>query len=233
MSDAEFDQYASNYRDLHKDNIAITGEEPEYFADYKMRDFRSYVERAGLPVGGSYLDFGSGTGTSVGPFLRHLPGAALTCADVSAASLAESRASHGDLVRYEVLDPAGGGDGGQAEFDGAFANCVFHHIPAELHDATLAAIHRRLKPGGLLMIYEHNPLNPLTVRAVRTCPLDENAVLIGAGRWRRRLLAQGYTDIRIEFRVFFPAGLKRLRPLEAQLRWLPLGAQYSVTARRT
>ncbi|HEX6705485.1 MAG TPA: class I SAM-dependent methyltransferase [Albitalea sp.] len=229
MNDAEFDRFARRYRDLHKANIAITGEEPEYFADYKMRDFRAHLERAGLPADGTYLDFGCGTGASIAPFLRHLPGARLTCADVSTASLDEARARHGDVVRYELIDD---GDGGPPScHDGAFANCVFHHIAPAAHAAALSSLRRRLKPGGLLMVYEHNPLNPLTVRAVRTCPLDENAILIRAGRWRAMLAAHDFTAIRIDFRVFFPAALKRLRPLEDRLRWLPLGAQYCVTAR--
>ena len=39
---------------------------------------------------------------------------------------------------------------------------------------------RVLRAGGACVIFEHNPLNPLTVQAVNTCPFDENAVLIKA-----------------------------------------------------
>jgi SAM-dependent methyltransferase len=230
MSNAEFDRFAAQYRELHQANIAITGEEPEYFADYKMRDFRSHLLRSGLPATGVYLDFGSGTGASIAPFMAHLPGASLICADVSAASLEQARAKHGDSVRYELLGEASGAE--TSPVDGAFANCVFHHIPPPEHADALAWLHRRLKPGGLLMVYEHNPFNPLTVRAVRNCPLDENAVLIRAARWRALLRGSGFGDVRIDYRVFFPAALKWLRPLENRLRWLPLGAQYCVTARR-
>ena len=85
-----------------------------------------------------------------------------------------------------------------------------------------------LRPGAPLMIYEHNPLNPLTVRAVNTCPLDENAVLIGGREMMRRCNAQGFLNSRLEYRVFFPAALRQLRPLENHLRWLPAGAQYAI-----
>ena len=49
-----------------------------------------------------------------------------------------------------------------ASFDLAFASCVLHHIePVERARAT-SELARVLRPGGLVAIYEHNPLNPLT-----------------------------------------------------------------------
>lgn len=232
MSSAEFDEHAQSYDDLHRRNIALTGEEPAYFADYKMRDFRHLVDRAGLPADGQYLDFGCGIGAAAAPFRAHLPDARLTGADVSASSLELARQSAGDASAYALIDDADGrlpfDDG---SFDGAFACCVFHHIAHERHVAVLCDIKRVLRPGGLLMVYEHNPLNPLTVRAVRTCPFDENARLIGAGRMAARVREAGFSATERDFRVFFPSSLAALRPAEDRLRWLPLGAQYFVAAR--
>lgn len=232
MSDAEFDRFAAEYRKIHQANIAASGEDPEYFAHYKMRDFRSHVERSALPVDGHYLDFGCGPGTSIDPFFAQFPSARLTCADVSSVSLEQARLQHGDRVAFELLGAPQSCEATGGRLDGAFANCVFHHIPHEAHAASLQLLRDRLAPGGLLMIYEHNPLNPLTVRAVRTCPLDENAVLIASRAWPELLRTAGFRHVRVEFRVFFPAALALLRPLENILRWLPLGAQYCVTARR-
>lgn len=231
MSEAEFDRHAQSYRQVHSENIAITGESPEYFADYKMRDFAALFAQAGLHPHGRVLDFGSGIGASVGPFLRHLPQARLTCADVSGQSLDMLREQHGDAgVDAAVID------GDRLPFDdgcfeAAFACCVFHHIPHAAHVGILRELRRVIKPGGLLMIYEHNPFNPLTVRAVRTCPLDENAELITGAEMRRRLKLAGFASTRVEFRVFFPAALRALRGAEDHLRWLPLGGQYFAAAR--
>lgn len=230
MSDAEFDRHAASYRALHERNISISGEEPGYFADYKMRDFKALVSEAGLPLTGRYLDFGCGIGTSVGPFLQHMPEARLVCADVSAESLALSKQMHGDVVDHALM-PDGKLPFDAAEFDGAFACCVFHHIPPEQHYHALNELRRVLKPGGLLMVYEHNPFNPLTVHAVRTCPFDENAVLLTASTLLRSCDAAGLRRYRHAYRVFFPAALARLRSLEDRLRWLPLGAQYFVALR--
>lgn len=230
MSNAEFDRHAKSYRELHKRNISASGEEPAYFADYKMRDFKALVGKAGLPPDGRYLDFGCGIGTSVTPFREHMPLARLVCADVSTESLALSKQMHGDTVDHAWM-PDGKLPFGAAEFDGAFACCVFHHIPHEQHLQVLNELRRVLKPDGLLMVYEHNPFNPLTVHAVRTCPFDENAVLLTARQLQRTCDAAGLRRYRHDYRVFFPASLARLRPLEDWLRWLPLGAQYFVALR--
>lgn len=231
MNDSEFDRYADHYQRVHAENIAISGEEPAYFAEYKMRDLAALYCEAGLPAQGRVLDFGSGVGTSVGPFRRHLPDAQLTCADVSSQSLAVLREQHSDpLLDVALLDgprlPFSAG-----YFDAAFACCVFHHIPHRDHPDILLELRRVVRPGGLVMVYEHNPYNPLTVRAVRACPLDENAELIHAATMRRCFVRAGYGAVRLDFRVFFPAALRVLRGLEGRLRWLPLGAQYFVSAR--
>jgi SAM-dependent methyltransferase len=112
----------------------------------------------------------------------------------------------------------------------ALASCVFHHIPETEHVALLAEIRRVLRPRGLLFVFEHNPLNPLTRRAVDTCPFDENAVLIRAPKMRGRMLDAAFADARINYRIFFPHALRALRGLEPSLTWLPLGAQYYVRA---
>ncbi len=230
MGDTEFDRHASDYREIHARNIAVSGESPEYFADYKMRDFAALLRAANLPENGHYLDFGSGIGNSVVPFQNILPAAHLTCADVSVASLQISRTTHGATVNHLLISqnrlaiP-------DASFDGAFACCVLHHIPASDHPKVLRELRRVLKPGGLLMIFEHNPLNPLTVRAVNECPLDENAVLISAKEMLDRCADVGWLEASCSYRVFFPAALRWLRGLETHLRWLPLGAQYFVCVR--
>lgn len=230
LNNTEFDRHAESDRDLHQRNISISGEEPTYFASYKMRDFAALVNEMGLPLDGRYLDFGGGVGESIAPFRKHMPQARLVSADVSAESLAQSKELHGDGVEH-VWMPNGMLPFGAAEFDGAFACCVFHHIPHEQHRQTLGQLLKVIKPGGLLMIYEHNPFNPLTVRSVRTCPFDENAVLLTAKQLQRTADAAGLQPYRRDYRGFFSAALARLRPLEEKLRWLPLGAQYFVALR--
>ena len=228
MREAEFDKFAEEYRALHAANIRASGETPEFFAAYKIDDIAGRCAALGLAPR-RILDFGGGTGSSAPHLRRHFPGARLTIADVSRRSLEIARARgiedlyclHFDGARLPLSN------GSQ---DAALAACVFHHIRADEHVALLAEIRRVLAPGGRLWIFEHNPLNPLTRRAVDTCPFDENAVLIRAGAMARRVTEAGFGTPRVAFRIFFPRAFRGLRPLEPWLRRVPLGAQYYVEA---
>lgn len=233
MNEAEFDKFAMEYRSAHASNIAVSGESPEYFAAYKIRDLARELRRlSGDSMAPHILDFGAGVGNSARYIIESLPDARLTCADVSGESLAiaQSRYNHAS-VKYVKLDGACL-PFADAQFDVAFSACVFHHIAPAEYGVWLGELLRVTKPGGLLMIYEHNPLNPVTRAVVRECPFDENAILIGARALRSRLEAAGWHDVRARFRVFFPRALAGARPLERFLVWLPLGAQYYVTGRR-
>lgn len=226
---AEFDLLADEYHDQHKANVAITGEGPEYFAEYKIADLATLVRERGLPAG-QILDFGSGIGNSVPFFRKYFEQSELHCGDVSARSIdiAQTRFPGQEkyaLINKEIPLPT-------HSQDIVFSACVFHHIPHEEHQYWLAELLRVTRPGGLLAIYEHNPLNPLTVRAVNTCPLDVNARLIRGGTMRKRTLAAGWEDARVDYKLFFPSILKSFRPLEPRLGWLGLGAQYRMAARK-
>jgi SAM-dependent methyltransferase len=224
MDKAEFDRFADAYYDQHRENVAVTGEGPEYFAEYKIRQLRQMVEREQIGVS-RICDFGSGIGNSIPYFRTYFPDAALTSSDVSERSLTLGRQRYpgnGHTVLIEENRIPCETD----TFDVAFSACVFHHIPHEEHVKWLTELHRITRPGGLIAIFEHNPLNPLTVHAVNTCPFDENARLIFARSLAKRLSAAGWASPRIQYNLFFPRGLASLRPLEASLGWLPFGAQY-------
>jgi ubiquinone/menaquinone biosynthesis C-methylase UbiE len=228
MDTAEFDRFADEYDLMHEKSIAITGEKPEFFHEYKIKALvRLAQERNVRPE--SILDFGSGIGNST-PFLRcGFPDAQLASADVSQRSLdvAESRfAGMATGLRIEDSRIPAKDD----TFSIAFSACVFHHIPHEEHISWLYELRRVTRTGGMLAIFEHNPLNPLTVRTVDRCPFDENARLIKAKEFVARCRDSGWKDPRVQYHVFFPHALSGLRPLETYLSGIPFGGQYSVTA---
>ena len=86
MDVAEFDQFADEYHNLHQENIRITGENPEYFAEYKICDLKRVAKIVGEDVN-NILDFGTGVGNNF-PFLaKHFPRTSLFGIDVSEKSL--------------------------------------------------------------------------------------------------------------------------------------------------
>ncbi len=65
MDAAEFDKFAVEYDKMHRKNIRVSGETPEFFAEYKVLDMRrDWDRRHGGEEPGRILDFGGGTGAS-------------------------------------------------------------------------------------------------------------------------------------------------------------------------
>jgi ubiquinone/menaquinone biosynthesis C-methylase UbiE len=232
MDAAEFDRFAEEYRQLHANNIRLSGEGPEYFAEYKVADVAALLAAGGFPAEPAILDFGAGVGTSVAHFRKHVPRCSLTCLDISNKSLEIGRATFAGEANFVHFD------GTQLPFpdncfDLVFVACVLHHIAHAEHAHFLEEFHRVIRPGGGLVIFEHNPYNPLTVHAVNTCPFDENAVLLKPRRLAAAVRAARFADCMLRYRIFFPHALRSLRRLEKSLKWLPIGAQYYVYARKS
>lgn len=229
MKKAEFDKFAEEYTSLHKNNVKLFGESPDYFAEYKIVDTVNLIKRYDLNENLNILDFGSGVGNSIPFFKRLLPDAHLTCLDVSQKSLDIAKSLYSDAAEFKLFDgksiPVA-----DDSYDLVFTACVFHHIPNDEHVKLFKEIFRVLKPGGIIVIFEHNPLNPLTVHAVNTCPFDENAVLIKASTLQKRISLAGFVDSKISYRLFFPGIFRFLRRYERYLAKLPAGAQYYISA---
>ena len=75
------------------------------------------------------------------------------------------------------------------------------------------------------MVFEHNPLNPVTRKAVADCPFDEDAELLYPWTVTGLLRDAGLAEVALRYIVFFPRALAALRPLEPKLSRLPAGAQ--------
>ena len=84
MNRAAFDRFADEYHALHAQNIGVTGETPDYFAEYKIRDVFNQSRKANERINENLkiLDFGCGVVASfrfgVVPF-RPVISFALTC----------------------------------------------------------------------------------------------------------------------------------------------------------
>lgn len=229
MSAHEFDAHADSYRQTLDRALAIGGGDSLYYAEQKFASLRAYQNERKRAAPNAILDFGCGTGTNL-PFLRDLfPGAALQGVDVSHRSLevaSERQVIGCGLTIYDgVTLPFG-----DATFDMVVVSNVLHHIEPLDRATTLKEIARCLKPGGLLAIFEHNPLNPVTRKVVRDCPFDAGVTLVRPREIKSVLREQGYQIASFWNIIFFPAALKKLNAIEPQMRWLPLGAQYALFA---
>ncbi len=215
-NDAEFDRYAQGYDSMHASSIRASGEAPEYFADYKRRVLeRILADRIGHPI----LDFGCGIGNLSRLLAQAFPSVHGYDPSSRSVKLARER-SPGAKFHDNVEDIP------RRHFASAVLANVLHHVQPSERDALLTDIKSMLAPGGKLVVFEHNPLNPLTRRAVADCAFDEHAVLVGPWEIVKLLESAGFKNVGRDFIVFFPRPLASLRSLEPRLRWLPIGAQH-------
>jgi SAM-dependent methyltransferase len=113
-----------------------------------------------------------------------------------------------------------------ATFDLSIAICVLHHVLPPQRVGFLREMRRVVRPGGLVCLIEHNPLNPLTRLAVTRCEFDRDAVLLHAGRTRALMADAGLHDTRSHYFLLLPSAAPLARRVEHGLRRIPLGAQY-------
>jgi SAM-dependent methyltransferase len=220
----EFDTFAADYQDLVSDSVRITGESSDYFAAYKAEYIaRSVAPRPGIRL----LDYGCGVGLLSKHLRNRLPATCVDGFDVSQESIDrvdESLRSQGTFTSDpHVL--------GQAYDVIVLAN-VLHHVPPAERQDLIRQTASRLSDAGKFVIFEHNPINPLTQWAISQCPFDEDAILLPVRETRGYFERSQFRLTTCDYIVFFPRFLHRLRPLEPSLRWCPLGAQYAVVATR-
>ena len=221
MTAAKFDEYARSYDALHNQNLAASGEPLEYFSAYK----RACLERLGAPATEPLLDYGCGIGNvtrALADGFREVHGFDPSSESLKVAQERVPEASfHTDIAAVP-----------NAHFASAVVSGVLHHVPRAERAGALGRVREKLRPGGRVFVFEHNPLNPVTRHTVATCPFDDDADLLWPWQAKRLLRAAGFRAVRLDYIVFFPRPLARLRPLEPRLRWLPIGAQMLVVGER-
>jgi SAM-dependent methyltransferase len=218
-----FDSYDNSYDAVVQSSIDFSGLSHDFFMTAKADILRDLMaSHFGSTHWAAALDVGCGVGT-FHPFARGMFGR-LCGVDISAASIAQARRNHPD-VEYQAYDgnilPYGDGT-----FDLAVTICVLHHVLPERWLGFLREIRRVVRPGGLLCVFEHNPLNPLTRLAVMRCEFDRDAVLLRAGQTRALLKDAGLRDINTRYFALLPWATPLMRRIEHGMRKLPLGAQY-------
>ena len=216
----QFDEYAANYKELVDKSSGVSvvalAAEKARLIETILRDV------VGNPKELSILDIGCGIGLIDRPLQNLVK--SLHGIDTSPASIAYARgqAESAEFHAYggEVLPFETG------RFDGAFASCVLHHIPPGQRDAFVREMMRVIRPGGVAIFIEHNPLNPVTRRIVSSCVFDADAILLGLREARRLLAGAGAAQIGRRFMGFSPLRNRAVERAEGYLGWLPIGAQY-------
>jgi SAM-dependent methyltransferase len=221
-----FDQFADTYEQEIAAATRFVGVPPKFFLEAKLTHIletlrERFKDLAKLRA----LDVGCGIGLVDQALKVHLPN--LVGVDVSEKSLLAARARNPE-IEYElsvndVLPFASG------SFDVVVSICVWHHVPPCHWAKFLSEIARVVAPTGILLVYEHNPWNPLTRWAVSRCAFDADAVLLSAGQAAKQLRRAGFRKVATDYLLFLPFKSRIIRFCEKTLfRRIPLGAQYAL-----
>lgn len=224
-----FDAYSNSYKHILAQSTGEDIESASFFASQKVGYLaRCYPSNRSLQ---SILDYGCGVGMSLGPLRQTFPKAEILGTDPSQSSLDIAAREH-EACRVKMLPLEELNQSSYTQhFDLIFISCVFHHIDAKQHVATLNSLRNLCSPTGRVAIFEHNPANPITRRIVRNCPFDEGVTLISPRTLRDRMKVAGWKGLRRNYISFVPPKLKFFKSLESVLGWCPLGAQYMITAK--
>jgi SAM-dependent methyltransferase len=236
MAKNVFDRVARDYEKIHNRSLPPGVHSVDFIHQRAATATRWICERyAGKEF--CYLDFGCGNGRmlkflidsdALKPLVEQ-GRVRLFGFDTSVESINEARSLVGDDSVCLVSDlndlPR------DVRFDFVISCHVFHHIPPAERAETVERLASWMKSSSMLVIWEHNPFNPITRLLVKTCPFDDDArlltlnttkALFGKNSFRYR--GHAYVNV-------FPPRWLRLNAVsatEVKLAGLPIGAQYWV-----
>ncbi len=234
MTQNIFDEIARDYEKIHNQSLP-PGVQSESFIIQRAAYATQWILSKIKDKEFSYLDFGCGNGRmlkclldsfELRPFLD-TGQLQLFGFDTSSDSLSEAR----KLMNNEsVILVENWREFPQAHrFDLVLTCHVFHHIPLKERPKTAADLYRRMKPGSRLVIWEHNPLNPVTRVLVKTCPFDKDARLLTSMKTRNLFLKSSFRLLESAYiNLLPPQWVKNdcLAAIEKKLLSFPIGAQY-------
>lgn len=221
----DFNTSKDSYRQEVEDALSFAGQGLDFYTRVKAEAVGRILDRDG-PASPKLLDVGCGHGF-IHPLLVDLGCEVFGIETASEVLPLARKANPGtDYVAYDgrTLPFA------RQSFDVVLTICVMHHVPPPQWSAFLAEARRVLRPGGRIIIFEHNPLNPLTRYVVSRNEIDADAVLLPHRRLNTMLGSCGFREVRSRFILFTPFSQPIVRRAEIFLEWLPLGAQYYATA---
>lgn len=231
---AEFDAYAKGYDSgMDAPLKALAGGGADDFVAVKVRWLLRWWPELRTRSDLSILDYGCGVATLMRLMRAAGISSPMTGTDVSSGMLSEAARiwpPDSPPPLFQAQDGAGTGLAPE-QFDLAVISAVLHHVPLDQRTLVYAELHRLLKPGGRLVVFEHNPWNPVTKYVVTRTPIDAGAILLPPPEVTTALRGGGWRDIRSSHLMFLPPRLGAVATAAERLfGWLPMGGQYAVTA---
>lgn len=215
-----FNEVADSYNELLEENLGALSGDLKYYAEYKIHFIKKHLQIKPIKI----LEFGCGAGRGL-PFLREAyPEAEIWGCDISEKSLELAKKSNPNVTFFNSATC----DIEDLFFDFIYIANVFHHIPPNERFNVMHTIDQLLSQNGTLIMFEHNPYNPVTRHMVNTCPFDEDAVLLTLSESKKLFKQIPFKLTESKYTLFIPSPLKKFAFIEPYLSFLPLGGQYAI-----
>lgn len=221
---SELFEDVEHYDDMLQRGLKLSGEPKEFFVRGRLEHLQRRLGHRAAP--NRILDFGCGTGDTSAALAEMFPSACVVGVDVVEAAvqsadarLGSERTVFGTLTLLDQSDP----------FDLCYVNGAFHHIDVADRPQAMRTIHRAMRPGGVLAVFENNPWSIPARMVMRRIPYDAGAVMVRARTLAALARDAGFAEVLPARYLFvFPKALRPLRAVERGLESLPIGAQYGV-----
>ena len=223
-----FDFYSKNYNERVNNAIRQTGYDVDNLVSAKLYKLRSLFPSL-LEKPFRLLDFGCGVGNFYEHLIDYFPRATYTGVDPSKESIQQARSRFQTDLIFQESESI---EWRSIQYDLIYASGVFHHIQNSEHASLIRELCALLRENGRLVIWEHNPLNPITQRIVKDCIFDRDSVLVSSKDLRKHFHKASLTNVQVIYTTFFPKFLSSFYFLDPYIRWLPLGAQYLVIGQK-
>ena len=225
---SEFDRVSKKYEEALNLGISLSGENSDYFARTRV-DHMARVHARIHAKTKTIMDYGCGTGGSIGHLLKAFNPDSIVALDTSGESLKILRQKYSSKKISTVKLES---NLNKSSCDLSFCNGVFHHILPKKREEAAKFVFDSLNKGGFFYFWENNPWNPATHWVMSRIPFDRKAVKIFPHQAVQLLQNVGFEIKLIHYLFIFPRFLKILRPLERVALSLPFGCQYLVLAQK-
>ena len=236
MNRTVFDRVARDYEKIHNRSLP-PGVRSADFISQRVATVTRWLSAGYSGKEFCYLDFGCGNGRMLNTLIESDAVRPLVEQgrlwlfgfDTSVESINEAKSLMGDDRVCLVSDlnhlP------GDVRFDFVISCHVFHHIPPAERAGAVERLANWMKPSARLVIWEHNPFNPITRLLVKMCPFDGDAHLLTLNTTKTLFGKNSFRYREHAYVNVFPPRWLRLdavSAIEVKLSRLSIGAQYWV-----
>ena len=210
-----FDDFSSEYQNKILKSFGKIDNNVNYYHSGKAKIAKRELTYSPNKI----LDFGCGIGSMLKFLKENFDQSKFYAYDESMKSLEILKSLFPDVECIYNLDTS-------EKFDLIILSNVVHHIKSVDRNNVFKKIYKLLDDNGRLLIFEHNPYNPITLKIVANCEFDADAELIKKKKLVKLCIKNNFKLEKSGYIHFFPSKMKIMFNLEKYLKWLLLGAQY-------